>query len=65
MYRVYYRAMSTDGTTVEYTTAKMRVTTWRRVQALKERPGESIDDVIVRLLEQRESAQEQPQKAAS
>ena len=40
------------------TTMKVRTDTWRELQALKQQPGDSLDDVIKRLLQERRQAQE-------
>lgn len=48
----------------EKTTVQISVETWRALTGLKDKPGDSIDDVIARLILERESARK-PQQAAS
>lgn len=49
----------------ETTTVQVRIETWRALMALKERPGESIDDVVSRLIERQAEARDSRTKAAS
>ena len=35
----------------EVTTIKLQISTWRRLQTVKEQPGETLDDAVSRLLD--------------
>ena len=40
------------------TTIKVSMETWRGLSALKQMPGDTMDDVVRRLIEERRQAQE-------
>lgn len=54
--------MTTAEATTEYTTLRVTKATWRRLNARKVMPSDTVDDVVVKLLNQteRESAKDAP-----
>lgn len=46
---------------VDVTSIKIRKVTWRELQALRSQPGETMDDVVTRLLVERERREESGQ----